>query len=152
MLSLVQEHQPLRSLKSNNMSTGLVFGTFDGIHEGHLSFLRQAKEYTDVLIASVPSDSLVEQFKAKQPRHPYEQRVSFLLETRLVDKVVPSDSTPGEYTILSSDTPDRILLGYDQIDLKKSLEVYLQAHKLDIPVILLSPYKPDQFKSSLLNL
>lgn len=146
-----QEVQISPFLILNNMKTGLVFGTFDGLHEGHLAFLRQAREHCDKLVASVPKDELVEQFKSKRPLHTFDNRVSTLLKCGLVDKVFPSDSSPGNYTILQELNPDIILLGYDQSHLKNSLMDFLTEHKLSIELKELSPFKPDQFKSSLLN-
>ena len=41
------------------MKKVLVFGTFDGLHEGHKDFLRQAKQYGDHLTVVVGRDSTV---------------------------------------------------------------------------------------------
>ena len=38
------------------MKRVLIFGTFDGIHEGHLNLFKQAKKYGDYLIVVVGRD------------------------------------------------------------------------------------------------
>ena len=45
------------------MKKVMVFGTFDGLHEGHLDFFRQAREYGDYLIVAVARDVNVKKIK-----------------------------------------------------------------------------------------
>ena len=52
----------------------LVFGTFDGIHKGHLSFLNQAKEHGDYLTVVVAKDSNVKKLKGHKPLNNEKQR------------------------------------------------------------------------------
>ena len=46
----------------------MVFGTFDGLHPGHLSYFKQARKYGDYLIAIVALDENVLQFKGHRPK------------------------------------------------------------------------------------
>lgn len=45
------------------MKKVLAFGTFDGFHRGHLSFLEQAKSHGNYLIVVVARDKTAEKVK-----------------------------------------------------------------------------------------
>lgn len=133
------------------MTRVLVFGTFDGLHEGHKAYLAQAREFGDTIIASVPSDSTVKLLKGKTPTHTFEERKQALLASKLVQEVVLSDPEQGSYKILERVYPDRILLGYDQEGLKKDLEKILAERGLPLPVYQAESLHPHIYKSHLLN-
>lgn len=133
------------------MRVGLLFGTFDGLHEGHRSMLKEARQHVDRLVVSLPLDEMVIELKGKSPMHSWVNRSSQLMASGLVDEVTKGDREMGRYTSISSMTPDVILVGYDQITLVKDLRRFLAESSRTIPIIILKPFKPDQFKSSLLN-
>ena len=74
--------------------TGLVMGTFDLFHMGHLNLLRRAKERCRYLRVGVLSDSLVELYKKIRPEISQEDRCGILRAVRYVDEVVLIE---GEY-------------------------------------------------------
>jgi len=133
------------------MRVGLLFGTFDGLHPGHRAMLTEAKQNVDRLVVSLALDEVVMELKGKSPLHSWADRSSQLTESGLVDEIVKGDREMGKYTSISSMAPNVILVGYDQITLVKDLRRFLAASSLTIPIIILKPFKPDQFKSSLLN-
>jgi len=51
---------------SNKEKIVLVFGTFDGLHDGHRFFLTEARKLGDRLIASVATDEIVERIKKQK--------------------------------------------------------------------------------------
>ena len=53
----------------------LVFGTFDGLHEGHLDLFRQAGELGKYVIAVVARDSTILKNKGKQPKFGEQERL-----------------------------------------------------------------------------
>ena len=57
-----------RPLSFNMRKRVVVFGIFDGIHEGHRDFFRQAKEHGDELVVIVGRDSASLKWKGKQPK------------------------------------------------------------------------------------
>ena len=130
------------------MTTVLVFGTFDVIHPGHLSFLRQAKKRGDRLVASIARDAFVERFKGKRPQHNQEQRIRHIKETGLVDDAYLSDEVQGTYSLVDRIRPQVICLGHDQDMLRSDLERYLAEHPREIALVSLDPYKPEIYKSS----
>lgn len=137
------------------MNVGLLFGTFDGFHEGHKAMLKEAKQHVDKLIVSLALDEIVVELKGKAPIHSWENRSKELIDSGLVDEVIKGDRELGIYSSITSVKPDLILVGYDQIPLVKDLRRFLNllptAYGLLPSIIILKPYKPDQFKSSLLN-
>lgn len=133
------------------MSTGLVFGVFDGLHDGHRAMFEQARSHVDRLVVALPLDQTVKALKLKDPSRSWNERAQTLRDSGLVDDVVSGDEAIGEYGVIKTVNPDKILLGYDQISLVKDLRRFLTESSLSIPIIILKPFKPDQFKSSLLN-
>ena len=133
------------------MNTGLVFGVFDGLHEGHRAMLEQARFRVDRLVVALPSDRAVEGLKSKIPSQLWEVRSQALRDSGLVDDVVLGDETLGEYHILDVVQPDVVLLGYDQRDLKKDLERFCHDRPSSPHIVSLEPFEPERYKSSLLN-
>ena len=133
------------------MTTGVVFGVFDGLHDGHRAMLREAHKSVDRLIAIVPSDDMVRTLKGRSPKHPCNDRKLALLAENLVENTRIGDEALGEYHVLDEIQPDVIFLGYDQIDLKHDLERYQELHPTPYTLHTLTPHHPDRYKSSLLN-
>ena len=123
------------------MSTVLVFGTFDLLHEGHERFLAEAGRRGDRLVALVARDDFVRLFKGKPARHSEEERRSRLVERGLVDAAQLSDPVPGTYEAVLRLAPDLICLGYDQERLRDSLETWMAAGGREIPIQVL-PHFP----------
>ena len=70
---------------------GYVPGVYDLFHIGHLNLIRRAKEQSEILLAGVLSDELVEHFKKKKPFIPFEERMAIVAALKDVDKVVRVD-------------------------------------------------------------
>lgn len=68
--------------------TVLVGGSFDILHFGHLTFLKNAKKAGDVLIVMLESDEFARKRKHKVPVHTQEQRAEILSEMQSVDYVL----------------------------------------------------------------
>lgn len=128
---------------------GLLFGTFDGLHEGHLDLLRQAKEQTEYLVVAVATDETILTFKKFQPINSFEVRKQKVLESGYVSEVCESVGGDGYQCILKQ-MPNCVFTGYDQDALREHLLAWLKEHKMDIPVITLSAHHPHLYKSSLL--
>ncbi|MBM3206008.1 MAG: FAD synthase [Candidatus Staskawiczbacteria bacterium] len=129
----------------------LVFGTFDGLHEGHKDFLRQAKEQGEYLVVVVGRDSTVERIKKKLPKFNENQRLEVIQETKYVDFARLGNEGVPVYKIIKEIMPDVICLGYDQTHFTEKLEEEIKAMGLDIKIIRLKSFEPEKYKSSLLN-
>jgi glycerol-3-phosphate cytidylyltransferase len=130
------------------MKRAMVFGSFDIIHRGHLSFLRQARRKGRWLIASVARDSFIKSEKNREPVHSEQERITQVLETKLVREAYLADEKIGTYTTVLKAKPDVICLGHDQERLKANLEEWMQKEKIEIPIYVLKPFKPERYKSS----
>ena len=122
----------------------LVFGVFDCLHAGHKFFLKEARERSGELVVVVTLPEVVYFLKKRWPKESMEDRVAKLRAFDPTLTIVPGDLTLGEWKILATHKPDRVLLGYDQQALGEELQ------KLNIPFEFLPPYEPDQYKTSLL--
>lgn len=75
-------------------------GVFDLLHVGHLSTLRAARDFGDVLFVGVNDDASVRRLKGpRRPFTPAEERAELLAALEPVDRVV----------VFSEDTPDECL-------------------------------------------
>ena len=91
-----------------------VNGAFDLLHEGHLAFLREAKEQGEFLIAGLNSDISIKKYKSKdRPIENQEIRKKKLLATGLVDEAVIFDE-PSPVEAIRRYKPDIIARGHDQ--------------------------------------
>lgn len=129
----------------------MVFGTFDGLHEGHLNFFKQAKEHGDFLIAVAGRDVNIKKIKGRFPKKRDRERLSELQKCKLVDKAVLGYEDDSYKTIETLE-PDVICLGYDQksfsLNLKKELK---KRGLLAVEIYRMKPYKPDEMHSSIIN-
>jgi len=133
------------------MKTVLVFGTFDGVHEGHRAFLREARSLGDHLIAVVAQDAVVEMIKGRRPKWNILERIEHIQKEDGVNEVVMGDGDLGEWRVLEKYKPNVIALGYDQTVLKTELERHF-AGRSDAPALrVMRSFEPQKYKSSLLN-
>jgi cytidyltransferase-like protein len=148
------------------MQRTLVFGTFDGVHDGHRAMLRQAKTVGDTascqLIVAVAPDSVVGVLKGAPPHHNQAERIALIKHEHIADEVVLADESIGSWKILKKVRPQCIALGYDQQELKSHLEAHLEGAYPDVEtasgewiknpkkprIVMLSAYKPDTLHSS----
>jgi FAD synthetase len=133
------------------MTKVLVFGTFDGLHPGHLDFLESAAKLGDSLVVSVAQDAIVERLKRRPAVRDLETRMIDLALLPMVTEVMAGDLEIGTYHGLQRVKPDLIALGYDQTELERDLQRFQQATGDETRVVVLKPYQPETYKSSLLR-
>ncbi len=125
------------------------FGTFDGIHPGHLDFFRQLRELGDKVYVVVGRDINVERIKCKPPHRKEMERfkeLQKLQEKKLVDRVLLGNRNDF-YKCIKDNKPDVIGLGYDQ----KADVGYLRRAFPNIKVVRLKPFEPEKHKSSFMK-
>ena len=132
------------------LKTVLVTGTFDGIHGGHKNYFQQARQYGQRLIAIIARDKIVEKIKGLQPKYSEKERVSFVKKCNEIDRVYLG-VLDNVFDFTASLQPDVIALGYDQTTYTENLAKEMKSRGLDTKIVRLKPYKPEQFKSSLIN-
>ena len=130
----------------------LIFGVFDGVHEGHIHFINEAKMQGDHLVAIVARDSIVEKLKGTTPLYNEVERIKNLLEIPEVDFVLLGDGELGTYHVLREVKPDVVFLGYDQKKLKEDLTEKIKSGELrDIEITVGKSHKGDELHSSILR-
>lgn len=131
----------------------MVFGTFDGLHRGHINFFKQAKKLSEnsFLVVSIARDENVKKIKGKLPSFDEKTRKKIIQEQQLVDKVVLGGKKDHLPHILA-EKPDIIALGYDQSAYVKGLKESLQKKNLEVKVVRLKPYKEKIYKNHLLRM
>jgi len=132
------------------MKRVLVFGTFDGLHPGHINFFEQAKARGDCLIAVVARDITVNQVKGRFPKRSELLRLKAVKQCKLIDQAVLGE-LGNPYAVIKKINPNIIALGYDQNSFTANLPEYIKKENLKIEIIRLRAYCPKTCKSSLIN-
>ena len=129
----------------------LVFGTFDGLHEGHKDFFRQAKACGDYLIVVVGRDSTVERVKKRLPKFNENVRLKAVQECGLVNEARLGNEGVSPYVVIGQVNPNIICLGYDQTHFTDKLADWIKEQGLNIEIHRLNAFEPEKYKSSILN-
>jgi len=133
------------------MTKVMVFGTFDGIHQGHRSVFRQAKKYGDYLLVIAAQDLIIEKLKGRAPQFSLKERILFLKKEANIDEVMPGNKKIGEWTIVKKYKPDVVAFGYDQMAMKNDFKEKLRILPHKPKVVLLQPFNPKKYHTSLLK-
>lgn len=139
-------------MKDKTKAKVMVFGTFDGLHQGHLNFFKQAKNFikNSFLIVSIARDKNVYKIKGSKPELNEKQRLNLIKKCLLVDRVVLSGLN-NHIPHIVKERPDIIALGYDQRNYIQNLKKDLQNKGLNVKIIRLKPYKKNIYKNNLLK-
>ena len=137
----------------------LVFGVFDGIHDGHRAFFAGAKKHGNHLIVAVAQDHIVEYLKGHLPQRNLARRIDDLRKESAVDEVALGDAELGTYEVVKKCKPHVVALGYDQQALKEDLKSRLKKFdpfdKLRAgwrpKIVVMKAHEPHKYKSSILN-
>ncbi len=93
------------------MKRVLAGGVFNMVHQGHVLFLKRARELGDFLIVVVANDKTV--MKGKTLLKPQEERRRGVEKLKIADRVVIGDE--GDFLrVVKEEKPAIIALGYDQ--------------------------------------
>ncbi|MFA6076983.1 MAG: adenylyltransferase/cytidyltransferase family protein [Candidatus Paceibacterota bacterium] len=130
----------------------MVFGTFDGLHKGHIDFFKQAKNLAQIsfLIVSIARDKNVKRIKGKSSYLNENQRLALVKKCKLVDKAVLS-GIKNHIPHIIKEHPDIIALGYDQKAYVQNLKKDLKNKGLIVKMARLKPFKEKIYKSHLLK-
>lgn len=130
----------------------MIFGTFDGVHKGHLNFFTQARNLAknSYVIVSIARDVNVKKIKGKLPFNNEKKRKLLVQKSKLVHKVVLS-GLKNYIGHIKKELPDVIALGYDQKAYVKELKSNLNDKLKHVKIVRLKPYKEKIYKNSLLH-
>ena len=130
----------------------MAFGTFDGLHQGHLNFFKQARKLASqpFLIVSVARDKNVARIKGRRPFLNERKRVILIKQCPLVDKAILAGVKNHLFHIVR-EHPDIIALGYDQKAYVRNLRKDLKNKSITVKIARLKPYKKSIYKNRLLK-
>lgn len=131
----------------------MVFGTFDGLHPGHIDFFKQAKNLikNSFLIVSIAREKNIIKIKGQKSTFSENERLALVRKSKFADKVVLA----GEIKYLShilKEKPDIIALGYDQKAYVQELKKDLKNKGILIKIIRLKPFKNKVYKNHLIKI
>ncbi len=127
--------------------TVLAFGTFDLLHPGHLSYLKQAKKLGDQLIVIIARGVNVRKFKHKATVFDAEQRRALVQELKMVDRAVLGFKD-DIYKSVVRFKPDVIAMGYDQQPSTTEVRRELAQRGLFPRIVRCKAFKPHKHKST----
>lgn len=139
-------------MEKNKITKIMLFGTFDGLHQGHLNLFKQARFLAEksYLIVSIARDKNVFKIKKAFPDLSEKQRLNLLKKSKLIDKVVLG-SVDKYLEHIIKEKPEIIALGYDQKAYVKNLEKDLKNKGFLVKIKRLKPYKEKIYKNHLLK-
>jgi FAD synthetase len=129
----------------------LASGVFDLLHLGHVKFLEEAKKAggkNAELIVIIARDSTVEKNKGRKPIMSENQRCALVESLKVVDEAVLGFEKFDLGDVIERVKPDVIALGYDQADMEKGVQKYVDKHRLNIKVIRVGKFEEDELDSS----
>lgn len=132
------------------MKRVLVFGTFDRIHQGHINFLKQAKNHGDYLIVVVARDKTVEELKKRPSLKKEKERLKDIQKLKLADEARLGHKT-NPYKVIGELKPDIICLGYDQKVFTDDLPEELRKNGLKTKIYRMKAFQPQKYHSSIMK-
>ena len=135
-------HQPTQK------TTVLASGVFD---LGHVKFLEAAKKAGGKnarLIVIIARDRNVEKMKGRKPIMPENQRRALVESLRVVDQSVLGVEHFDIGNVIEQVKPDIIALGYDQADMQRQVQAYIDKNHLNIKVVQVGKFEADELDSS----
>ena len=116
----------LNKIRSKNKKIVLCHGVFDLIHLGHIKHFKSAKSYGDYLIVSLTIDKLIKKGPGR-PLFKEEQRLEFLNQIKIIDKVILSE-TESAQDVIKLVKPDYYVKGPDYLKNKndKTKKIFLE--------------------------
>ena len=129
----------------------LASGVFDLLHLGHVKFLEEAKKAggeNAKLVVIVARDSTVEKTKGRKPIMSEDQRLALVESLKVVDEAVLGYENFDIGEVIEDIKPDVIALGYDQEEMEKEVQNYVDKHKLNIKIVRIGKFGENTLDSS----
>jgi FAD synthetase len=129
----------------------LASGVFDLLHLGHVKFLEEAKKTggkNAELIVIIARDHTVEKTKGRRPIMSENQRRALVESLKVVDAAVLGFEEFEIGDVIERIKPDVIALGYDQADMERHVQAYIDEHNLNVKVVRIGKFEEDALDSS----
>ncbi|VVB99628.1 FAD synthase [uncultured archaeon] len=125
----------------------LTFGTFDILHPGHISYLRQARALGSRLVVGIATDKNAEKERGRKPLFSQEQRREIVASLSFVDEAIVGFED-DKIKMVERVKPGIVALGYDQKPSDKELAAEFERRGIKAKIVRLAPYSPEEYKSS----
>ena len=73
----------------------ITLGTFSMLHRGHMVLFKKCRELGSWVTVGLNTDEFVTKYKGKPPTMTYQERYDTIMETDMVDEVIPNDQASG---------------------------------------------------------
>lgn len=115
-LSYIDDKLLIKNLKKDGKKIVFTNGCFDILHRGHITYLKEAKSFGDILVVGLNSDNSVHKLKGdNRPINNQDDRLFMLKNLSCVDFVILFDEdTP--YNLINEIRPDILVKGGDYKD------------------------------------
>lgn len=130
------------------MKRVMIFGTFDGVHDGHRHLLREACVHGDALTVVVARDEHVLELKGQIPQRPLDERMELISFESEVDEAVPACEALGDFSVITHRKPSVLVFGFDQDELMEEVHAWMQDNRLRIETVQASAYVPEMYSAS----
>tara|TARA_B100000424_G_scaffold267738_1_gene261193 strand:+ start:596 stop:1039 length:444 start_codon:yes stop_codon:yes gene_type:complete len=98
-------------MEKNKKVIGITASTFDLLHAGHISMLREAKEQCDYLICALQVDPSIDRDEKNSPVQSLVERWTQLQAVKYVDEIVPYQFELDLDDILKMFSIDKRIIG-----------------------------------------
>ena len=129
----------------------LASGVFDLLHLGHVKFLEYAKKAggeNAKLVVIIARDSTVEKSKGRKAIMSEDQRRTLVESLKVVDESVLGYENFEIGEVIENIKPDVIALGYDQEEMEKEVQNYVDEHKVNVKVVRIGKFGENTLDSS----
>ncbi len=137
--------------KPKNKTIVLASGVFDLLHLGHVKFLEEAKKKGGAnaeLVVIIARDRTVQKTKGRKPIMSENQRRALVESLKVVDQAVLGFENFDIADVIERIKPDIIALGYDQKEMMRQVQEYINKQHLGIRVVRIGKFGEDTLDSS----
>ena len=115
--------EKIRIAREKGKKIGLVQGSWDLFHLGHLSYLQKAKELCDFLVVGMDSDEKIKYRKGnKRPIIPLEERYAMIEKLGIADVIAVKGLNEAHWELIKTIKPDVLIAikeNYSDENIKK---------------------------------
>ena len=129
----------------------LATGVFDILHHGHLRFLQESKKSGGPrarLVVVIARDKTVFNRKGHKPIMPERQRREIVAALKPVYRAILGHPNLDMLGVLEEVKPDVVCVGYDQQEIKASLNKLVRKEKLRLRVVQIPKFGQGPISSS----
>lgn len=114
MIGIMEKAVDFKKEVVYNMTVGITCSTFDLLHAGHVSMLREAKEHCDYLICALQTDPTIDRPDTKnKPVQTLVERYTQLKGLKYVDEIIPYQTEEDLEDILKMINIDVRIIGQE---------------------------------------